>query len=481
MFLDSYMEDYIIRRAYIINSFYKKKEINLEIISRHFNVSIYTIRNDLKILEIIAFNNLETVKFIKIKENILVCENLSQEKLEYILSMLYSESSFLKILTFFLYEKSDKEKYLYDHLYLSKSKYYEERKKVISLIEESKFTLNKNEILGDPFRIIWFKACLNVFYNIRKINSKDKAFNIIDDFVNNINLFPNCYYTIQQKEILLNLLAIMLENNEEIELNSNLKIILNNFELPVFLEKEITNLVVRDIPALNKNLKCIRLILFFLNNHTFSPEIKNDWKNYVEKKFMENYYTVDLLNRLENQLDVEILNNRAIFQSIYNQLKLYLAKQYLYPSNIHDYYQFSNVCKKTKNKIYEILIKWGEDNNLVLNIDFFNIEKLTHDILEFKQSNTNSRIFICTDTWDVYLFTYRKLKKNLKLKVDIVDAWINTNSLTKEEFNTELDIIIQVGRTPVSIKNYNRIYIPNIYSNTINWDELNKRILEQII
>ncbi|WP_445449148.1 hypothetical protein [Enterococcus lactis] len=478
MFLDEYIEGSILRRTSIITHFFKNKEMSLRKLSGKFNVSISTIRNDLLFIESIISVELPHIKFKIKKERVLFEGELPKNVLEDTKRILYNDSIFLKMLTTFLYNTED-EKFLYDKLYISRTKYYEVRMKLNNFLKKNKLILTKSKIIGDPFKIIWFKALLEHFYQVKKIDLNNKNNTFIENFVNDINLVPDCYYTVEQKKILFKLITIIFQDYKTIKLNEELLNLCDYFELSDYLERKIESLVTTQLFYSEEIIESLRLCLFFLNNHTFSPMISSRRKSFIKNLFLMNSHITDLIVSLETSLNTDISNNMVLLQCIYNQFKLYVFKEYVFSNESLNYYKIDVVSDKLEREIYEILLVWNKKNKLMLNIEYFNIKKITHDILEFQGKETGTRIFIYADSWDVYLSTFYKIKRYLKLKVHIVDFWMSDELRLKEEYNSKTDIVIKVGMDTSKI--INAIYIPNIYSRDINWDQINKAILDQLM
>ncbi|ENZ7231869.1 helix-turn-helix domain-containing protein [Enterococcus faecium] len=473
MFLDKYIESSVLRKITIIKTIYTKKNVGLDCLAKNLNVSLATIKNDLKCIQL----NLDTEQvLIKIVNNTMFFNvHVSEDYLEKILCTIYGQSMFLKLLSYYFQNNESQEKYIYDNFFISKSKYYAERKKIICFLKDVNLKLTKNQIIGDSFKILWVRSCVDYFYRLNTINIDDIKSEEIRDFIVKISNSRYCYYTDEQKELLLRLLILLSDKDKKNFENTDIFSRFQFIQIPECLQLSVLELVKKDFFYDSRITDCVLFCLFLLNNHEFSPQISNIQKKWLATTILKNVYVKDLIERIEIHFSVEIFENNILLGSLYRQLKQYGLKDYIVLVNHCSYMKHQKYINE-KKELEKIFIEWNNENELNLEINLYDLGKLAHDIIEYKPIKKNKKVYIYTDSWDIYLLAYVKIKKNLKVKIDLVDFWINDSCIRDRLAE---NIIIKIGGGG-SYNISNEIYIDDIYFSNINWEEINYILLEYL-
>ncbi|MCH1976481.1 helix-turn-helix domain-containing protein [Enterococcus hirae] len=478
MFLNKYIEDTVLRQVSVINIVYNKECISIKSLAESQNVSPATIISDIKYIQTTLSENNDPVRLTKYFDILFFNITLTKTDIERVKKYLFSQSNFLKILMYYLQNKNKKDKYIQDKFFISKSKYYNERKKIIMFLQEINLTLNRNQIIGDFFKVIWLKASLDYFYCMGIIDVNNEE---INQFLKRLNDIDECYYTPEQKELLLRLIVLFTEQDSNFFKNIALDKMIGFFEMPRNIEDEVETLInslQQHISIEKYRIKeCLLVCLFLLNNHMLSPKVNYNYKKTLSRIIVQNSYVKDLIKRLETSLYINILQDEIILYSLYSQFKLYKVKEYAFFTSSYDTDNVYDFHYREQDIVKEVFISWNNENKLELNIDFFNLKKITHDIIEYKKIGNKQRIFICSESWELYLYTYTRLKKCLRLNIELVNLWV-TEDVVDNQFTK--DIIIKVGEIN-SVRKPNEVYINNVYCNKLNWDNLNNIILEYLL
>lgn len=478
MFLDKYIEPSILRKTSLIKALWEDEVIRFTILANKLAVSVATIKKDCA--EFLDYMFFDKESLFWDEENIYLRKDKLATTLEKILSFLFRQSIFLKIFSFYLFSDKKKEyKNIHDYFYISKTKYYIEQKKIKDYLKTYDLHLNKCRVIGNKYKVIWLKALLDYFYFLNNILMNNKENRCIVDFVYKMNYLDNVYYGHDQKEIFLRIFILALSN--EIELpNELMDLFRSSSNLPINLIKEIEKKVrLYEIDKMQSIIDVLAVTLFILNEGIFSPKVDKMLRKENLNRFLNNSQVKDLIERLEETTAFDISSSKMALNIIHDQLKTVATNPFIIP------YKIKEGCvleedKKRYEDVWKVLKWWNEDKKL--RICDFEISRLL-EVMTFSENTVEPEmvIYIISDSWENYKFLLHLLKKNIKLKVKIIDLW-----LTEEHLKTlylELDHVIFIRI--VNSHHYCELdRVINVNRRTINeldWEKINLKIMDYIL
>ncbi|EJA6848022.1 TPA: helix-turn-helix domain-containing protein [Clostridioides difficile] len=373
--LDNYLEKNIRNKLELLNILHLNESITMKDLLSLFPLSLSNINFLVDELNI-GFTGLATIKKNRKYLSISICEGVQLLDLFY---SIYQDSNVLQCLKYMILNDANNSlsSFMEEH-YISKSTAYRIREICYSYLKCIGLNVERNQVIGEEYRIRFLIALLHYKYGIECYDINDEDINFSRNFIMITNLtIDNVYLktTINEYGYFEYLLILSWKRKKY----PNTPIISSQLEKlkEIFVYKKLVAAVKRHLePKLKikftkNDYDYLFLIYCSTNNVLFADQWTQEHINHLHKIIFSDKIYYDLLQRIENKFGKEVASSNALKASlVYFAKKALLELQCIIPDkNVYIDSKKSYSTKIVHQYISNIFSDWKKKHDIEYEID----------------------------------------------------------------------------------------------------------------